>query len=175
MIQKHSLSMSLVSSGCCCQRSWHWKLKRSMKCVMRWHQILWRVCVASGCEASICQGPPVANLPLHSLKWAHSPPIWIIHHSAHTELYLVAGKCPVLQDKQEGLLKWDQLWLSRSLLLSSPSLLLFDNSHLVLLLLCCQVTKWRNGQWKIIINAANSDQKRASSDLFFFFWKLPSF
>lgn len=138
MIQTHSLNMILVCSGCRCQRSRQWKLKKSMKCVMRWHQILRWVRVASGCEASICQGPPVANLPLHSLKWAHSPPIWIIHHSAHTELYLVAGKCPVLKDKQEGLLKWEQLWLSRS-----TSLLLFDNTHLVLLFCAA---RWLSGE-----------------------------
>lgn len=152
IIQSNFFNMILVCSGCFgCprQRSEHWKLKKSMKCVMRWHQILWWVCVASGCDTSICQGPPVANLPLHSLKWAHSPPIWIIHHSAHTELYLVAGKCPVLQDKQDGLLKWEQLWLSRS-----TSLLPFDNSHLVLLLCAAQLTKWKNGLRKIIINAS---------------------
>lgn len=35
------------------------------------------------------------------------PELFIIHTQtlAHTELYLVRGKCPVLQDKQEGLLK----------------------------------------------------------------------
>lgn len=130
---------------------------------MRWHQILRRVCVASGCEASICQGPPVANLPLHSLKWAHSPPIWIIHHWAHTELYLVAGKCPVLQDKQEGLLKWEQLWLSRS-----TSLLPFDNSHLVLLLCAAwfKKKKGKKGLQKIVINATGSQTRKELG----FFW-----
>lgn len=120
---------------------------------MRWHQILRWVCVASGCEASICQGPPVANLPLHSLKWAHSPPIWIIHHSAHTELYLVAGKCPVLQDKQEGLLKWEQLWLSRS-----TSLLPFDNSHLVLLFCAARCFFLKKRLRKIVMNGAGSQK-----------------
>ena len=36
-----------------------------------------------------------------------APELFIIHTQtlARTELYLVGGKCPVLQDKQEGLLK----------------------------------------------------------------------
>lgn len=55
-------------------------LKNSMKCVMSWHSILSGVCAASGWKASICQGPPVANLPLHTLCWAHSPAAWIIQH-----------------------------------------------------------------------------------------------
>lgn len=124
---------------------------------MRWHLIFSWVCVASGCKASICQGPPVANLPLHTRNWSHSPPTWIIHYShtqtlAHTELYLVRGKWPVLQDKQEGLLKCEvAVWLSLS---HCTSLLLFDNSHLLLLLCAVQMTKWGNGLCKIIINAA---------------------
>lgn len=129
---------------------------------MRWHLILSWVCVASGCEASICQGPLVANLPLHTMNWAHSPPSWIIHHSVHTELYLVTGKCPVLQDKQEGLLKCEQLWLSHS-----TSLLLFDYSHLVLRLCALQMTNWGNGLWKIIINAAGLLTKKKH----FLLWK----
>lgn len=34
------------------------------------------------------------------------------------------------------------------------SLLLFDNLHLLLLLCAVQMTKWGNGLWKMIINAA---------------------
>lgn len=51
---------------------------------MRCHLIFSWACVASGCKVSICQGPPVANLPLHARNWSHSPPTWIIHYS-HTD------------------------------------------------------------------------------------------
>lgn len=53
-------------------------------------------------------------------------------------------------------------WLSLSL---CTSLLLFDNSHLLLLLCSVQMTKWGNGLWKMIINAAGSLTRK---ELFFF-------
>lgn len=70
---------------------------------------------------------------------------------AHTELYLVRGKCPLSQDKQEGLLKCEVAVCCPCL---TALLYFFDNSHLLLLLCAVQMTKWGNGLWKMIINAA---------------------
>lgn len=124
---------------------------------MRWHLIFSWVCVASGCKASICQGPPVANLPLHTRNWSHSPPSWIIHYS-HTDFSphwaLFSQRkmsCSARQTGEPYLSVRQQFWLSLS---HRASLLLSDNSHLLLLLCAAQMTKWGNGLWKMIINAA---------------------
>lgn len=129
-------------------------LKNSMKCVMSWHPILSWVCAASSWKASICQGPPVANLPLHTLCWAHSPAAWIIQHpctdvSPHWTLFSRRKMSCSARQTARAYLSVSSFWLSHRT--SSP---LFDNSHLAPLLCAVQMTKWGNGLWKIIINAS---------------------